>query len=241
MELAPQPAFVLHRRPYRDNSALVDVFTLNTGRIACVARGVFTSKKGRSALLQSLQPLHLAAVGKGGLLTISSVEAASPAILLSNQALFCAYYLNELLLYLLPEREPFPELFAYYGQALEHLAGQDIQSVLRAFELRLLHALGQSPSWNEDAYGAAIEPGERYIWPGEGRLVPGQGKESISGNTVLGLSALLDGNAELNTTERREAKYLMRKMLDALLGGRVLNSRKFFEQGAASPGTVGKR
>ena len=43
-------AFVLHRRPYRETSYIVDFFTLQEGKISAVAKGVKNSKSDRKSL-----------------------------------------------------------------------------------------------------------------------------------------------------------------------------------------------
>ncbi|HEX7027335.1 MAG TPA: recombination protein O N-terminal domain-containing protein, partial [Gammaproteobacteria bacterium] len=47
-----QPAFVLHQRPYRNTSLLLDVFTRDYGRLGVVARGVRQRANSDRALLQ---------------------------------------------------------------------------------------------------------------------------------------------------------------------------------------------
>ena len=50
------PAFVIHSRPYRETSQLVEVFTQDSGRFTLVARG---SRGPRSPLKGLLQPFTL--------------------------------------------------------------------------------------------------------------------------------------------------------------------------------------
>ncbi|HEY4555594.1 MAG TPA: recombination protein O N-terminal domain-containing protein, partial [Lysobacter sp.] len=40
MQLSAEPAFVLHTRPWRETSLLVEVLTPNHGRVGVIARGV---------------------------------------------------------------------------------------------------------------------------------------------------------------------------------------------------------
>ncbi|MGY8817310.1 MAG: recombination protein O N-terminal domain-containing protein, partial [Pseudomonadales bacterium] len=48
--MQPEPAFVLHTRPYRETSLLVDFFTRNYGRFRAVARGARAAKIGTKKL-----------------------------------------------------------------------------------------------------------------------------------------------------------------------------------------------
>ncbi|HSM12246.1 MAG TPA: recombination protein O N-terminal domain-containing protein, partial [Lysobacter sp.] len=40
MRLQAQPAFVLHTRPWRETSMLVEVLSLENGRVGLIARGI---------------------------------------------------------------------------------------------------------------------------------------------------------------------------------------------------------
>jgi len=51
-----QPAYVLHRRPFRNTSLLVDLFTLDFGLIRAVAKGARRQKSRSRALLQLFRP-----------------------------------------------------------------------------------------------------------------------------------------------------------------------------------------
>ncbi len=57
MRVALQPAFVLHRRPYRNTSLLLEVFSRDHGRVGLVARGVRTPRSRLKGLLQPFMPL----------------------------------------------------------------------------------------------------------------------------------------------------------------------------------------
>ena len=89
-------AYVLHRRPYRETSYIVDFFTLEEGRVSAVAKGVKNSKSDKKSLLQPFQHLRLQLSGKSELKNLRHVESVSPSINLVGTALFCAMYVNEL-------------------------------------------------------------------------------------------------------------------------------------------------
>ena len=46
-----EPAYVIHRRPWRETALLVDLFTLNHGRMSLVARGANSAKSPLKAQL----------------------------------------------------------------------------------------------------------------------------------------------------------------------------------------------
>ncbi len=78
MRVNLQPAYIIHSRPYRDSSALLDVFTAEYGRISLVARGTRrqTRKGSDNALLQPFIPLLLSFSGRSELKTLVATEPA---------------------------------------------------------------------------------------------------------------------------------------------------------------------
>lgn len=148
---AAQATYVLHSRPYKETSALVDFFT-PLGRLRAVLRGA-RGKAG--ALARPFVPLEAEWRGRGELKTVARLESAGVPNLLNGQALFSGLYLNELLIRLLPAEDPQPEIFAHYAATLPLLAaGRPIEPLLRAFEWRLLEQLGYGFALDVDINGA---------------------------------------------------------------------------------------
>src|SRR6266496_1390929 len=138
-----ETAFVLHAYPYRETSAIVEAFTSSFGRVAMVARGARRPRSEMRGLLQGFQPLLLSWAGQQELKTLVKAEWRGGLPLVGGAALLCGFYLNELLLKLLPREDPHPRLFASYETALADLAGGAEQApLLRRFELTLLTELG---------------------------------------------------------------------------------------------------
>ncbi len=221
----PQPAWILHARPYRETSLLVDALTLDDGRVAFIARGVRGARaQALRASLQPFQPLRLALAGRGELPTLAATEVHAAASTLSGRALLSAFYLNELLLRLLPRQEPSAPLFWRYGATLDALAtGAPPGWPLRRFERDLLIALGHAPRFDIEADdGPAVDPLGRYrIAPERGPLRVAEGaRASVSGAALLALAADEDAPEAL----AQELRRAMRPLIAALLGGRELNS-----------------
>jgi DNA repair protein RecO (recombination protein O) len=167
--------FVLHRRDYRNTSLLIELFTADEGRLACVAKGAKSAPRGRSALaalLQPFQPLWLGWVGRGEVKTLTRAEAAAPSIALVAERLYCGFYLNELLIRLLDRQDPHEALFVFYQQALADLASEPLDAVLRRFELRLLEELGYALDLRSDSQGKPIEPVHDYRYTSDQGLIP---------------------------------------------------------------------
>src|SRR5690554_6905047 len=127
-----EPAYVIHRRPWRETSLMVDLFTLNHGRLSVIARGAIGNKSPLKAQLQPFQPLLLGWVGRGDLKTLTEVDVREGPLLHRTASLYSGLYLNELMQRILPQADPHPTLFAAYIGALEQLAqASDVEPVLR--------------------------------------------------------------------------------------------------------------
>src|SRR5690606_20348700 len=116
MRIAGEPAFVLHARPWRESSLLVEALTAAHGRLGLVARGVRSARRQPlRAALQPLQYVRLDAVQQGELAQLRQAEALDAAPALTGEATLAAFYVNELVLRLAPRNDPQPELFDAYA------------------------------------------------------------------------------------------------------------------------------
>lgn len=235
MLIDQQPAFVLHSRPWRETSLLVDVLTRDHGRVGLVARGVQGPKKqALRAALQPLQAIVFSAVLRGELAQLRSAEATDAAPRLVGDAMLAAFYINELLLRLAPRHDPLPELHARYAEVRLQLAQpQGLAWALRRFERDLLEILGFGFDLAHDADGTPIDPAARYILdPLEGprRLLSERGSDprrgSATGRALLAMAADKSPLAEDMPGLRRS----MRAVLLHHLGGRGLKSWDMLEQ-----------
>jgi DNA repair protein RecO (recombination protein O) len=221
-------AFILHHRPYRETSSLVDVLTRDHGRVSLVARGLRQTKK-RSSPIQIFQPVWLSWYGRGDLVTLSQIEKDEPGYRLLGNASLCGLYMNELLVKLLPVHEAEPDIFDAYRQALSSLQQKNNEQItLRLFEKALLSHLGYGLALTVDAEsGEAIEEDGIYIYyPDSGpRRVFGQRLQ----NTVSGRSLRhLEQEAGFDELSLKEIKHMMRSVINYYLGGRPLHSRQLF-------------
>ncbi len=71
------PAYVLHHRPWRDTSRILDVWSREHGRLSLFARGVRGGKSQLASLLQPFQPLLASWSGRGDAAQLTRVEAAA--------------------------------------------------------------------------------------------------------------------------------------------------------------------
>lgn len=230
-----EPGFVLHAYPYKETSLIVETFTRKHGRVGLLARGARRPRSAMRGVLLAFHPLHLTWSTSAELGTLMSVEWGGGQQSLSGIGLMCGFYINELLLRLLPRADAHEALFDEYGSALARLAagtalahlpaGAAQAAILRGFERRMLAELGYAPVLDRDAAnGAAIEPAKHYAYEAERGPVEtsrANGDAVISGRTLLDMQA---DNYD-NSRTRDEARRLMRALIAERLGGQVLHTR----------------
>lgn len=117
-----QPAYVLHSYPYSETSLIVEVFSRDHGRLPLLARGARRPRAALRGVLQSFQPLELGWFGGGELRTLANAEWQGGLPLLSGKALLLGFYLNELLLKLLPRDDAHQRLFECYTATLRQMS-----------------------------------------------------------------------------------------------------------------------
>jgi len=229
MRFSAEPAFVLHTRPWRESSLLVEVLSAEHGRLGLVARGVHGPKRHLlRAALQPLQYIRFDAVQRGELATLTAAEALDAAPRLLGDAMLAGFYLNELTLRLAQRDDPQPELFEAYRATRERLGGTDpLAWTLRRYERDLLDALGFGFDWALEGDGTPIDAAARYrLEPeyGPRRLLLDRGHEdrrsAATGRGLLALAAdSLPADADLASL-----RLPMRGVLAFHLGPRGLKS-----------------
>jgi DNA repair protein RecO (recombination protein O) len=221
-------AFLLHAHPYSETSLIIDVFAREHGRLALLARGARRPRSVLRGVLLAFQPLELGWHGGGEVKTLAKAEWLGGLPLLTGRALLLGYYLNELLLKLLPREDAHPALFDVYAATLAALAANAEASELRRFEKALLRELGYGLSLERDAAsGEPLRPEARYAYQIErGAVAAGESAEAISyrGKTLLDIAA--DDYSDPRTAA--ESKQLMRQLFGHYLGGQALQSRRVF-------------
>lgn len=223
-------AYVLHARPYRESSAILDVLTRDHGRLALVARG--QRKRGGPALVPFVRNT-IGFTGRRELKNLVRIEAERSAWL-TGEVLTAGLYVNELLIRLLHREAPVEGIFDAYDTLVGDLlaASQLPELALRAFEKRLLDELGYGFSFEVDAgSGDRIDPTGRYRFDAQQGFVAVStaSESSYSGEVVL---AVASGRFE-RPEVRRCAREVMRAALGVHLGGRELVSRRLWSPGSA--------
>jgi DNA repair protein RecO (recombination protein O) len=224
-----EPAYLLHHYPWRDSSRILELFSRAHGRVSVFARA---ARRGGSSLPSVLQPfaevlVSWTARGEAG--QLAGAERVRATAALAGDRLMSGFYVNELLLKLLPRHDPHPALFEAYARALDGLRDgtSEPARVLRLFEKKLLEELGWGLDLLHDARsGTPIVSGRAYRYRVDG------GAEVVDG---VAEGAMIFPGASLISLAREElhdpsslgdARRLLRAAIDQCLDGRPMRTRE---------------
>ena len=222
-----QSAFILHHRPFRDTSQILDIITAEHGKLALVARGSRGARSRLKGLLRPFMPLSLSWVQRSDLGTLTGAEVNGAPLRLTGDALLSGYYINELVLHFLHRHDPQPEIFAAYGTTIAALAsGESVPASLRKFEIELLRQVGYALNVEyESGSGAGVSPDANYEYrfeQGPVRVERNSGALVFSGAELMAIGAQQFEQADI----LRAASRLLREVIAFHLGGKELKSRK---------------
>jgi DNA repair protein RecO (recombination protein O) len=237
MRIHQQPAFVLHHHDYSETSLLLEVLTAHHGRIGLIAKGARRASSRLRGVLKPFQRLLIGWSGKGELAVLTGAEQDGPDTPLVAQALYCGFYVNEVLLRLLQRHDPHDALFDAYQTALQRLCWGDEsqEAVLRIFEKHLLRELGYGLVLDHDVADKtpidALAVYDYAIDRGPQRLAHPELNRPMEGVRMRGASLLALAQESLSDPAMlRDAKALMRAALAQHLGDQPLHSRKLFRR-----------
>jgi DNA repair protein RecO (recombination protein O) len=220
-----QAAFLLHRREYQNSSLILELFTRDFGRMSLIARGA--RKRRDVSHFQIANRLQLGWTGRSELKLLTHIESRSLQV--TESCLIAVFYLNELLIYLLPKQDAYADLFELYQSTLLQLDKESLEPLLRNFEFKLLTSLGLMPSLDiESAGGQPVEESVNYqINPSNGLCRAHEHDKNTF--TAEQLFAIQRGDFSALST-LQAAKRLMRTIIDFNLQGRALQSRLIYQQ-----------
>jgi len=222
-------AFVLHTRPYRNTSLLIDFFTQTQGKITLVAKSIRSPNSPLKAAMHLFQPISISSYGRGNLKSLKQAEAISYWGSIPNNKLPYAFYLNELLYELFEEHDPYPYLFEAYGKLIQSLIDDSFQEAsLRFFERDLLDSLGYGlPLTHVFQENTLLDPSLYYYFAFHQGLTPAPAQAAMEHPLLFCGKSLLDlhhGNLE-DKNSLRDAKRLLRYSLQQLTEGKRFYSR----------------
>ena len=233
------PGYLLHHRPWRDTSRILEVLTRDHGRLTLFARGVRGPRAKLAPILQPFQLLLLSFSGRGEAAQLTGAERAAPAAPLPQRSVLAAFYLNELLLKLTTRHDALPELFDHYHATLGQLrATAALAPALRVFEKRLLEVLGYGLDLASEARsGLPIEPDAYYEFHAGVGLLPARciPEQALCGHSLLSLAR----EALQSERELEDARRVLQAALGACLEGRPLATRLVAKALRHGPGARG--
>ena len=220
--------YVLHTYPFNETSLIVEIFSKVHGRISIVAKGARRPRSLVRGMLQSFQSLQATWSGQGEMKTLHSIDWCDALLQIEGDALICGFYINELLMRLLPKEDPHEKLFDFYHQTMELLSMKNHLSVtLRRFELKLLQELGYELPLLNDENGEPIKPNKIYNY--EVAYGPSETKNSSEGVSLIGKTLIdMAGDDYKDPTTEMQSKQLMRYLIGHYIGEKPLNSKKLF-------------
>jgi DNA repair protein RecO (recombination protein O) len=219
--IALAPAYLLHQYAWRDTSRVVEIWSRDYGRLGLVARGVRRAGSPFRGLLQPFSPLLVSWSQRSDLGNLTGLEAGGADGRLRGRRLMAGFYLNELILRLLPRQDPHPPLYDVYVHTLQVLAGSGATApALRVFEKHLLASLGYGLNLERAAAAdAPVLADEHYLYDLDSGPVPASpghgGALMISGRALLALQREeLEDEADLRAVKRLLSAALRRHLGD---------------------------
>lgn len=250
IELDSHQAFVLHTRPFKEKQALVEMLVEHEGRVSVVANKGSKNNSARNALMQPFRAVSIKYRNGAGLRNLKQIEAnphfTAEYFQLKNKALFCGFYLNEVICRLVKSDSYNPELFPLYQQTLLRLQQTDDNSVymqlgLRQFEYQLLMLLGYGIDFEQNVEtGEVIKSGVYYeLFPDQGFVESLYPQRAILGGDILKVHELLMAELNLETVDFYQsqqaqtvklAKHILSACMHRHLGDKPLKSRELFRR-----------
>jgi len=222
-----QPAYILHHRPFRDSSQLLDVISRDFGKLTLVARGSRGARSRLRGILRPFMPLELSWVIKTDLGTLTGAEVRGAPLSLTGDALLSGYYVSELLIHFLHRHDPQPDVFDIYARTLASLgAAPNVAPCLRQFEVALLRHTGYALNLTHDAAKqSALLPERNYEYRMEQGPVAVERSEGAMVFSGAMLTAI-DEQAFDRPEVLHEAGRLLREVINFHLAGKELKTRK---------------
>ena len=232
MQTLLTPAYVLHRRLYRETSFLVELFSEQHGRLTVIAKGVRKARTSTPGLLQAFMPLLVSWNGKGELKVLTQVELNGTANHLQGNCLFAGLYINELLMCLLQKWDAHHYLYRIYADTIRALQTQQLsEGILRSFEKVLLEELGYGLlPISDELLHKTFSADKYYRFTSEqGFTICEEVNAYTAANVFSGKSLIAMAKEDWREeTSLRDAKRLIRYVLSPLLGARPIHSRRLF-------------
>lgn len=242
MRQQPLTGYLLHQRPYQENRSLMTFFSQEFGLIHGVG------KKNLPLFI----PIQVFATGKNNLKTFSQSQAQTNTYQLTGKALYIGFYLNELLVKLLPMEENCETIWQHYQQILvniqtlfdNNLANQAVllKWYLRQFENVVMNELGYAIDFANNYLNQPLQSDITYYYQWQQGFVNCQTcddfSQCLTGKQILNWQDLLNNPQNIdNQLSQPDFPQLLtkigavyRQIIDNLLNYQPLNSRVLWQQ-----------
>jgi DNA repair protein RecO (recombination protein O) len=223
-----QNIYILHTYPFKETSLIVEMLTKDFGRIAVTAKGARRPKSSLRGMLLPFQPLQATWSGLQDLKSLHNIEWSDAFSMIKGDALVCGFYLNELIMRLVPKDDPCPKLYDFYHKTILELASNNFLSItLRRFELKLLKELGYQVPLKNDVDGVIIESEKQYFYDAESSAFT---KKISSDQFVISGKTLIDmaNDCYEDSKTEQQSKQFMRYLINHYIGDKPLHSKQLF-------------
>ena len=219
-----QEAFVIHSRPYKETSLIVTFLCKESGKISAVAKGAKRKKSKFSGHLEPFQLLNIDFRGRSNLKTLYLAENIEPyKEFIGKESLYSAFYINELINFLLVHSGESKELFELYRSCIERLKlTNEVEPILRNFELDILANLGyQIDFFNDLESNKEIEDEKNYKYSPQSGFR--ESNEGYDGKIIVDI-----GNRNFSSEALKLSKEINRKAIEYYFEELNIKSRIFF-------------
>lgn len=220
-----QKAFVIHSRPYKETSLIVTFLSERNGKINAVAKG---AKRKNSRLSGNLEPFQCLNIDFRGRSDLKTLYLAEPCEVfedfVGSENLYSAFYINELINFLITQSEESVDLFNIYKGCISKLKKDlSIEEILRNFELDLLGVLGYEINfYNEYDTNKEIESDKYYRYSPQSGF--SKSEDGFDGKVLNEISQRIFSNESLAAS-----KEINRMTIEYYFEELNIKSRVFFK------------
>lgn len=227
-------ALVIRGTDWSETSRITTLWTREFGKVRALAKGGRRLKSSFEVAFDLLSVVEVMFIRKahGGLdlLTEATLRERFPHLRTDLRALYCGYYIAELLADGTVDYDPHPALFDAALGSLRALGDPAIDrpAAIGAFELVWLRELGYSPRFEVCAVcGTPVDSAVRVQFSptAGGTVCPNctaavQDRRWLSVGGRAALRALAAGGAELPAEQRLEVRQVLGQTVSSILGRR---------------------
>lgn len=224
---------IISKRPYQEDRVLLDLFTECHGKIT-----VMVNRGRRSQYSDQIFQLGRWQLKTGKVFFFVNDFDSIRISHMTGLKIWSAYYLNELLMRLLPYGQADAALFSQYWHVIQHLESADNilhEWLLRNFERTLLESLGIMPDFGWDSDGDELTQHHYYYLTIDGGISKRKPNQTpsllISGAHIIAINDITetDDYEAIHSDLLLTYKRMMRFLLKPLLGGKPLQSKLWLQ------------